>query len=572
MTDMLTITTERVDDIPLLVAQMKRMGLPNLLDCHFPTHGNRQGLPLGWLTVIWLTHLLSQADHRMNRVQPWAAGRLETLRGCTGQSLHLLDLTDDRLADLLRILSDDAQWTSFERALTGTLLRVYDLRPTRVRLDSTSVSGYGAITPEGLLQFGHSKDHRPDLPQLKVLLATLDPLGLPLLSEVLSGQKADDPLYLPAISRVRSCLRQRGLLYIGDCKMGALQTRATIQAGRDFYLCPLSATQVEAATLEQYLLAAWASGPPVSITRRLPDATEQVLAEGYERTEMLTAVVEETPLRWAERRVLIRSLGQAGAAETALRLRLEQAQSALAELTVQRRGKRRLSEPAALEQAVAALLAHYRVEGLLTVSITAQVQQRVRRAYRTRPRQVLEQSTYTLTTAVDADAVAAVVRRLGWRVYATNQAAEQLTLEQAVLAYREEYLVERNFGRLKGQPLSLAPQYVARDDHATGLVRLLTIGLRVLTVLEYAVRRSLAQEGEALAGLYAGNPKRTTSRPTSERLLEAFQEITLTIITEPHQMRRHLTTLSALQQGILTLLDFTPDIYTKLCGASAKPP
>lgn len=46
---------------------------------------------------------------------------------------------------------------------------------------------------QGLLQLGHSKDHRPDLRQLKLALASLDPLGMPLATEVLSGEQADDP-------------------------------------------------------------------------------------------------------------------------------------------------------------------------------------------------------------------------------------------------------------------------------------------------------------------------------------------------------------------------------------------
>src|SRR6516164_7619015 len=109
----------------------------------------------------------------------------------------------------------------------------------------------------------------------------------------------------------------------------------------------------------------------------------------------------------------------------------------------------------------------------------------------------------------------------------TNQSVESLSLEQAVLAYRHEYQVERSWGRLKGRPLSLTPMYVQRDDHATRLIRLLSIALRVLTLLEFVGRRQLAAEGVKLAGLYAGNPKRETDRPTAERLLEAFQDITL---------------------------------------------
>ncbi len=90
-------------------------------------------------------------------------------------------------------------------------------------------------------------------------------------------------------------------------------------------------------------------------------------------------------------------------------------------------------------------------------------------------------------------------------------------------------------GRLKGRLLSLRPMDVPRDDHATGLMRLLSIALRVLTLLECVGRRQLGAEDAKLAGLYAGNAKRETARPTAERLLEALQETTLTLIEGPQQ-------------------------------------
>jgi transposase len=127
-------------------------------------------------------------------------------------------------------------------------------------------------------------------------------------------------------------------------------------------------------------------------------------------------------------------------------------------------------------------------------------------------------------------------------------------------------------GRLKGQPLSLTPMYLERDDHVTGLIRLLAIGLRVLTLLEFVVRRRLASAHTGLAGLYAGSPQRTTARPTAERLLESFQELTLTIIREGRRRRYHLTPLSRVHQRILALLDFPVDIYTRFSIDSRKPP
>ena len=129
MTEQLTVTTERVDDIPILLAHMIKMGLPNLLDEYFAVHGNWQGLSLGWTSVVWLAHILSEGDHRLNQVQPWVEKRLDTLAGCTGQPVETLAFSDDRLAGVLTRLSDDQRWAEFEMALNQRTLRVYDLRP-----------------------------------------------------------------------------------------------------------------------------------------------------------------------------------------------------------------------------------------------------------------------------------------------------------------------------------------------------------------------------------------------------------------------------------------------------------
>ena len=571
MSESLTITSERVDDLPVLLAQMERMELAALLDAPFPTHGGWEGLSLGGVSVVWLTHVLSQADHRLNVVQPWVEGRLETLRTSLGQPVRPLDLSDDRLAAVLHALSDDPRWAAFEGALNGRLVRVYDLRPERVRLDSTTASGRWSVTPDGLFQFGHSKDHRPDRPQVKVMLSALDPLGLPLTTDVLSGERADDRLYLPAIARVRASLGQRGLLYVGDCKMAALETRAGVQAGGDLYLCPLPAVQVPPALWETYLAPVEAGTQPLlRIERARPDGTTAVIAEGYEGAVPLSATVNGAPVTWQERRLMVRSQVHAEASATALQARLAKAQAALATLTTARRGKRRLPDATTAQQAAAAVLARYQVEGLVQVTGTEQVQEHAVRAWGSRPATVRQERIVTLTATVDAVAVERVIDRLGWRVYATNQPADQLSLAQAVLAYRDEYLVERTLGRLKGAPVSLTPMYLTRDDHATGLIRLLTVAVRGLTLLEFVVRRALAQAGTTLAGLYAGQPTRATARPTAERLLAAFRGITLTVLHTARHQYRHLPPLTPLQRQLLALLNHPGDLYTRLGAASVE--
>jgi hypothetical protein len=171
------ITNERVDDIPLLLTQLEQMGVEQLIDKHFPCHGNWQGLNLGSVVVIWLTHILSQADHRLNHVQGWVSKRLETLKRFTDESLRSLDLADDRLQAVLRYLSIDANWFSFESELGSSLLRVYDIVPEQVRLDSTTASSHCEVNPEGLFQawlqqrqssgFGASENNAIDISSIR---------------------------------------------------------------------------------------------------------------------------------------------------------------------------------------------------------------------------------------------------------------------------------------------------------------------------------------------------------------------------------------------------------------------
>ena len=568
-----TIITERVDDIPLLLGQMDRMGLAEVLDAHFPTHGNWQGLSLGRVTTIWLSSILSRGDHRLVHVEPWVAQRQMTLSQATGAVVRAYEFSDDRLEIVLRLLSDDNDWVSFESALNQHLVRVYDLQAERIHVDSTSASAYTSVSDDGLFQFGHSKDHRPDLPQVKVMQAVLDPLGMPLATDVVSGERADDPLYIPCIERVQASLGRSGLLYVGDCKMASRPTRAWIAAQGAYYLCPLPQVQLSAGELEAAVESALQGEVKLgAVYREADDGKAELIAQGYERQVPLARDVAGERQSWLERRLVVQSLRHAKASEATLRTRVAQARAQVEALNQRGRGRKRFEDIDDLRQAVHAIVQRHQVEDFLWLRYDQQCTSHPVRAYRDRAAGSKVDRHATVEVQVDEEALAAAVRRFGWRVYATNQPREQLSLEQAVLAYRSEYLVERSLGRLKGRPLSLTPMYVQRDDHATGLIRLLSIALRVLTLMEFVGRRHLALEKDKIAGLYTGNPQRKTARPTAERLLEAFADVTLTVIELPHQTIRHVTPLSPVQRRILEIVDVSSEVYTRLEAVSVEPP
>ena len=107
-------------------------------------------------------------------------------------------------------------------------------------------------------------------------------------------------------------------------------------------------------------------------------------------------------------------------------------------------------------------------------------------------------------------------------IYVTNTNKEQLSLTEAVSAYQEQWQPERGFHRFKKGRLSALPIYFRDEDKIKGLMFLLTIALRVFTLMEFVVRRQLRQSQSSLAGLYDGNPKRSTDRPTAEQMLKAW--------------------------------------------------
>jgi transposase len=255
----LVIITERVDDVALLIGQMVKMGLPEVLDRHIPRHWTQRGISWGWTAVIWLAYILTEGDHRKVAVETSLKGMQHTLSHLTAQVIEPLDFSDDRLSHLLKHLSTPAYWHQIEHDLNARSIEVYDLPQDVIRCDATTVSGEHEVTAEGLLPFGHSKDD-PTRPQIKVMMGSLDPLGMPLSTDVLSGERADDGLYIPIIERIRTGLKTTGLLFVGDCKMSALDTRAYLVRHQDWYLSPLPLTGATVEAMDAWITAGVTKG------------------------------------------------------------------------------------------------------------------------------------------------------------------------------------------------------------------------------------------------------------------------------------------------------------------------
>jgi transposase len=423
------------------------------------------------------------------------------------------------------------------------------------------------------MQLGHSKDHRPDLAQFKLMAAVAEPSGLFLAGDVHPGNAADDPLYLPLYRRVRTLLGQTGLLYSGDCKMAALETRGEIAAKGDFYLTRLPLTGSVQAQFAAWVEAAVVGEQAAKLVEIRRGDEQELIGRGYEFERLQTTVVGAVEHTWTERVQVIRSESAAQSQAAALDRRLKKTEAAVRGLTPPvGPGRTQFTTGWELERAVATLLAEQDATTLLTV--TWERQETTREHYvgpgRGGPgrRKTTETTIRYQITSVTRDdaAIAGLVARMGWQVQVTNVAAWRLSLGDSVLGYRAGTCVERAFQQLKGQPLGIRPLFVHRDDQLRGLAHLLTLALRILTLFEVLVRRGQDQDGVELAGLYPGQDKRTTNRPTARRVLETVVRTGVTLIQEVGEegSRWHLTALPVLVKRVLGYLGLSSEVYTRL--------
>lgn len=557
------ITSERIDDIPVIVEWLKQMEIAKCIDQKLSEpHGNHKGLSYGQLSVLLLTYIITESDHRLSAVEPWVQTHRRILELTTGWSIGKKDTTDDRLARVVEELGKQTQAIQeIEVKLGRHLIRAYELPTVVARADTSSFSvnhTQGDSSEENLLRYGYSKDKRPDLLQYRQLLATLDPMGMPLVSATVEGNGADDPLYFPTWEKMVRVIGHKKFVFIADCKAGSIATRGQIALSGGIYCFPVPMSGQHPQYLQQ-----WVLNPPAEIQSiRLlhQDEDEPDVGKGFEVELGKFWLNPETNkwVRWHERYLVVYSTSLAASIIRGQQQRISSAQTALNKLAA-KPGE----DPQVLAHKVENILERYRVKDFFNTTITEQIIQLPRYLGRGRPsKNSPTQSVTSICLQLQIQLQNAAIQQAetlaGWRLYVTNAPITQLSLSLAVMYYRNEWLLERGFHRFKRGSLPALPIYFTDQNRIAGLMFLLSIALRVFTLMEFVVRQALIETQQSLAGLYDGNPKRKTERPSAEKMLKAFCDLTLYFLPDSTIF---VTPLSELQKQILYLMKMPDSLY-----------
>lgn len=586
MNETLQLTHTKIGDIPLLLGVVIKLDIPAIYDREIGDHGLHTGLSGGWMLAIWMVFILTESDHTKYNVEDWSGRHADLLSRLTGQQIRAGDFNDNRLSSVLSRLSKRERWEQFEAALWDSSVLVYEvLKPSLGELysahcDSTTAGGYHQVHENGVMQRGYSKDHRPDLAQLKLMTVGMHPAGHLIATQVASGNTADEGLYLPLIARVRQTLGRIGVLYVGDSKMASLATRAQIARQGDYYLTVAPLRGEIEKSLPAWIDAALSGAEPRTPLRK---ENGELIGRGYEFSRQCTARIEAgsdgtlEAFTFSERVQVIQSEDLRAAQSKSLRDRLSRAQAEIKALTPEpKQGRRQYCDEEEFKAALKAVIEKHKVEGLLNVDWEVEEHKQVKligrgRAGDDRPkREVVRRRCQVKSVSWDRKAVAAAGRRLGWRVQLSNAPGE-VSFETCVTHYRANWRGERNYNRLKGEPIGIDPIFVRNDDQITGLTNLLTLAVRVESLIEVQVARGLQSEGKEIKGLYPGLPNKGTDHPTAVVMLKAIdrKEITLTRAEFNGQTSLHLSPLPEWLPDVLRYLHLSPTLYADLQKNSA---
>lgn len=586
MNETLQLTHTRVGDLPLLLGLLIKLDIPGIYDRQIADHGLHTGLSGGWMLAIWIAFVLTESDHTKYQVEAWVERHANLLSSLTGQQIRATEFNDNRLSSLLARLAKPERWEPFEAALWDQSVAVYQILPTSVgdlhsaHCDSTTVSGYHQVHDNGVMQRGHSKEHRPDLAQLKLMTVAAHPYGQLVATQVVSGQTADDGLYLPLIARVRQVIGCVGVLYVGDSKMAALATRAQLAHDGDYYLTVAPMRGASAASLPAWIEEALSGAQELTPVCQENGAR---IGRGYELRIERTALIptaargELEKFSFSERVQVVQSEDLRAAQAKSLRDRLRKAQVEIRALTPEpRQGRRQYHDEESFKAALEAVLNKHHVAGLIEVSWEMEEHQQKRLVGRGRAgagraeREIVTRRCQVTSVILQRKAIAAAGQRLGWRVYLTNAPAA-VSLPTCVQHYRANWRGERNYHRLKGELVGIDPIFVRQDDQIRGLTHLLTLAVRIESLLEVQVARGLQAESKEIKGLYPGLPNKGTDHPTAVALLKAIdrQDVTLTRVELDGQRSIHLSPLPEWLPDVLRYLHLSPTLYSDLQKNSA---
>ena len=500
------------------------------------------GTTYGTLAQVIIINRMTFDPQPLYHVAEWAEQRgISRLLG-----IQSAWLDDDRLGAMLDGLADHQ--AEIWRAIVGKGIKKYQVELEWLHSDTTSVYFEGVYEDEKgqpkqeangpLLIEGYNKDGQRQKGQFVLSLAACH--RIPIWYTAWNGNQSDDGVYLADMN----ALRQAGwvpdnVVMIGDRKLCNRETMVSFCRTNQFFLAahPWTDTAKDVwRRTKQRLQRGELSWIPVDYVTRnetrkpIEKRTQYKVCEvGHELPDR--KVNQVYSLRW-----------------------VFSWSSSKAELDTRQRNKALEAGEAALQR-IAKLLGKYDYTSRKTIE--HRIEKALSKAKAKRYFQYTlcgtdDNQTWVLTWQQCQDVIADEQLSDGVALLCTNVAPERLSAGEVMIKYKEQVSVEQTIDFIKS-PVYIRPMWLHSPRRLAGLALLIMIAVLVASLLEYHVRRHIAQTGQRLRGLMPEN--RDNNYPTARKLLQAFQDYTIVVVRSADgQETVHWPKLRSIQQQICTIL------------------
>jgi len=554
------LTSQRLGALPVIDWFLGRMGVQALLERCLPAGDARVSLPAASVIGVIVRNLCVEREPLYGLAR-WAEGFPPALVGLQGDEAALLN--DDRVGRALDQLFD-ADRGSLLTALTLHAISEFAVDCQQLHNDSTSFALHGDYrqadgrargskrTPAAKL--GHSKDHRPDLKQLVLILTVSSDGAVPLAHRVTDGNTADDTTHIATWDGLLALTGRPDFLYVADSKLCTREQMSHIDRAGGRFVTVLPRTRREDALLRDWTVdeqPAWTEAVRRPGKRKAdPDQVWQVAPAPFPSSE-------GHRIAWVHSSVKERQ------DETARAERIQRARRDLADLGARLAGPRaRISSLVAAEEAAAALLTATGAQRWITVKVTEATTETVRQEKRGRPGKDTRyrktfKTRYALNVTVDAEQVRRDAASDGCFPLISND--HDLTDTQILTAYRYQPNLEKRHHQLKSVQ-DAAPVTLKSPHRIEALFACHFIALLCSCLIERELRAAMTREHVTDLPLY--HEDRACTAPTAARVFDHFADI------QRHHLTRdteHIQTfepqLTPLQTQLLHLLNVPANAY-----------
>lgn len=549
-----SVETQPVGFAPILQHYFERCCIAKIIDERVSLDPRRKILTHGQASVAMVTGILFQVL-QLYRICKFATET--TVLKVILPGINPEEYFDDRLADTLDAIYDHGIG-NLEMLITQHMIQEFNIKNDICHNDTTSASTYGNCnknrTSDSIeITFGYSKKHRQDLKQLVWSLSVSSDSAFPLFQKAYSGNTADVDTYVEQWKNLIDLLGYQDFLYVADSKLITKENMAQIHNNGGFFVAPVPMYE----SYKTLLYQAFETHCIEDLIRY-----KDQFNRGFETPIIVTHEKED----YSFRMIILYDQKVAARKRKALHARFEKTKLTFEELE-KKLNKYKLKTESAIAQRCDATLKKYRAGDFFQYIIsndpvtTYKNKKQGRTAKDTTPETVpVVTNNFSVALKFDEVAFEKELALCGYYPLITNKPEKSLSIEEAMLAHKNQYKCEHINRRAKSS-LNLEPIYLHTPERIEAMLFLFKMALQIVVLIERTARNNIEERDKGLDNFMPN--KKNVRNPRTEYMLSEFQYIVSGRVPMPGgQISGFVSELNPLQKDILHILGVPFECYS----------